>query len=293
MGPVSGIGITTAAQLAAADAAAQRTANRNGSWRPDQGFSGDHGIRITLRKERGVTTGDVLRVPFRFPVPVMDDFSRGHTFNWSTYDTLRLGQRSRPDGKQLLILPLDTMFPSRAVQHAMTGVTVWDGVADPQGMLRELEWIAGIASGSQPQVFRLILDQPSMWGKDALVNMLATLTVVQPTQKTNEPGTEYVSLSFLEFNEDVANRKQRSRASGPLTYTLRSGDTLYEIAKKSPFHAASAWRTIAKANGITGVSPGSASELAAWAKKHHKTAIVIPSLAMNALSGSAVVRGSL
>jgi hypothetical protein len=135
----------------------------------------------------------------------------------------------------------------------------------------------GITQGSQPEIFRLVLAQPAVWGNTPIINMLATLTALQPLQKQDEVGTEYLSATFLEWGPDEEiQRKQRPVSHGKTKWKLKQGDTLYEIAKKSHWHRASAWRTVAKANGIKGVAPSSAAELAAWAKKHHKKELTIP-----------------
>jgi hypothetical protein len=83
----------------------------DGTWRPDQPFSGD-GLKVTLRAAHGVTDPKVLKVPLRFQAPVTDDFSRAFSFPWSTYDTLRAGQRSRPMGAELLSIPVATLLMS-------------------------------------------------------------------------------------------------------------------------------------------------------------------------------------
>jgi hypothetical protein len=57
-------------------------------------------------------------------------------------------------------------------------------------------------------------------------------------------------------------------------YTLRGGDTLYRIALRM-YKRHGAWRQIADANGIRGVSPDDADELAAWAKRHDRTSLRI------------------
>jgi hypothetical protein len=253
----------------------------DGSARPDIGFSGD-GLRITMRFERGVTRGDVLAVPFRFQVPVINDFVRSYVFTWATYDTLRSGQRSRPQGRQLQQLPIDTMLMDQPTADATSKVVVWRGATDPQDLIRELLGIAGMLPGREPQPFRLVVDQPAVWGSTPLINSLATLTALQATQKSGEVGTEYLSATFLEYDETQVGRNQQASGGqrpaqhGDTKYTLRAGDTLYSIATHSHFHQASAWKKIAGANGISGVSASSATELAAWAKRHHKTAITIP-----------------
>lgn len=252
-------------------------ANRDGTWRSRRSFNGEAGLKITMRAEKGITDDKVLKVPFRFQVPVMGDFSRPYRFNWSTYDTLRLGQRPRPQGRQLLELSIDTLLLDVAATAGSTGVVVWDGTADPQKMLTELRWIMGDLPGSEAQVFRLTVSQDAVWGPHMLVNGLAALTALTPTQKSQEVGSEYVSATFLEIPDDLAvGQKQRPTKKGPASHRLADGDTLYEIAKNSQLRRASAWRQVADANGIKGVSPGDADELKAWAKRHHKKTLKIP-----------------
>lgn len=251
---------------------------KNGLWRPDAQFTRGDGLKVTLRNERGLTDRDVLRVPFRFQVPPTGDFQRPYRVSYSTYDTLRLGQRPRLQGRQLLEISLDTMFLDGPAADGTSGVVVWDAIADPQNMLRELRWVMGERRGSEAQVFRLVISQQAVWGNNTLVDMLAVLTALTPTQKADSVGTEYVSATFLEWPEDmdIDRKRQRPAKNGATTHKLRHDDTLYEIAKKSHFRRASAWQLIAKANGIKGVSPGDDDELRAWAKRHHKTKLKIP-----------------
>jgi hypothetical protein len=249
----------------------------NGLWRPDMPFHGAFGVRIVMRHEPGVTKGDILRVPFRFQTPSLNSLDRPYQYTWATYDTIRVGQKARPFGRQLLTVQVNTMFMDGPSADASQGVVIWPHRAEPQRMLEELRWIMGYEDKSEADVFRLVLSQPAVWGSQPLVNMLATLITVEPVQQQDEIGTEYVGVTFQEFpvDEEIA-RKQRPQAYGATRWTLRAGDTLYEIAKKSHWHQPSAWKTIAKANGIIGVSPSSAGELEAWAKKHHKTQLSIP-----------------
>lgn len=261
---------------------ASRGEYKNGLWRPDMPFSASFGVRIVMRREPGVTKSDILRVPFRFQTPSMSDLDRAYEYDWATYDTVRVGQKSRPQGRQLLEVQINTMFMDGPAAHASQGAVIWRGPAEPQRMLGELRWIMGYERGSTADVFRLVLSQPAVWGSVAIVNMLATIITVEPVQHQDEIGTEYVGITFLEFplDEEIA-RKQRPQAQGATRWTLHTGDTLYEIAKKSAWHQPSAWKTIAKANGITGVSPSSFEELSAWATKHHKTVLTIPAKGRN------------
>lgn len=253
---------------------------KDGSWRPDAPYNSGDGLKVTLRREPGVTEKGFLRVPFRFQVPPIGDFSRAYKTTYATYGTLRLGKRPRLDGRELDEISFDTMFMDAAAANASSGLVVWNVVQDPQRMIRELRWLMGHID-DEPRIFRLTISQQAVWGNSPLVNMLAVLTAVSPTQKGDSIGTEYVSLSFMEWPEDLeaARKGQRAAKASATTHTLQKGDTLYEIAKKSHFKRASAWKTIAKANGITGVKAGSDEQLAKWAKRHNKKKLKIPAKA--------------
>jgi hypothetical protein len=247
----------------------------DGTWRPDTPFTRHDGLKVTMRHSPGLTRRGVLAVPLRFQVPPIGDFQRPYQFNWSTYDTISAGQRSRPMGSQLLEVSFGTMLMDRLAAEASSGVVVWSGAPDPQRMLDELRYIAGMhpQSRDRPSPFRLTVTQQAVWDAP-VINMIATLTSVQPTQQAGDVATESLSLTFLEYPES-ATAAQRRADKPERIHTLRAGDDLYELAKRY-LHRASSWRLIAGANGIRGVSPGSASELAKWAAKHHKPTLVIP-----------------
>jgi hypothetical protein len=249
----------------------------DGSWRPDTPFLTSDGLKVTLRRAAHLTPNGILKTPMRFQVPPMGDFGRPRQYNWSTFDTIAAGQHSRPMGAQLEQIAVDTMLMDRLAAEATSGIVVWDGAPYPQRILKELYFIAGVDDDRKGPAapFRLTISQPAIWGAP-VVDMVATLTDVTPTQRSGHIATEFVSLSFLRYGELAAGEQRRHQR--PATkHTLTDNDTLYKIAIKF-LHQASKWRTLADHNGITGVSPDSASELAAWAKKHHKTQLKIPTI---------------
>lgn len=258
-------------------ARAQRAVD--GSWRPDLPFTGSDGLKVTLRAASGVTDPKVLTVPLRLQAPVTDDLSRSYQHPWSPYDTIRLGQRSRPMGPQLLELQISTLLLDEPAQDASDGVVVWPYAPEPQKVLAELRYLAGIGpAGKRGKAtpFRLTISQPVVWDDDEIVNMLAVLTRVEAAQKAGSVGTEYVTLTFLEFEEDeLARRRQPREQQTARVHVLKTTDTLYALATAF-YHQPSAWKQIATANGISGVLPNSAADLAAWAKRHSKKQLSIP-----------------
>lgn len=248
----------------------------DGTWRPNTPFNSAAGLKVTMRRSAGLTPDDVLRVPLRFQVPPTGDHRRSYRFNWSTWDTISSGQRARPMGAQLLELQVDTMLLDDLAANASRGVVVWDGAADPQRMLAELRYIAGVDEDRRGPAcpFRLVVSQPAIW-PDPVVSMVAVLTAIEPNQQAGSLATEYLSATFLQYPDENVKGEQRPRSVEKRTHTLVDRDTLHALAT-TLLHQASLWQDIAKSNGISGVSPSSASDLAAWAKKHHKTTLVIP-----------------
>jgi hypothetical protein len=276
-GPVTDDVVFGASVLAALNAGTSRR-TRDGSWRPDKPFLTGDGLKVTMRRAAGLTPEDVLTVPLRFQVPPTGDLARAYHFSWGTWDTVSAGQQARPGGRQLLEVSIDTLLMDRLAADASSGVVVWDGAADPQRMLEELRWIAGVddAARGPAAAFRLVINQPAVWPKP-IVNMVAVLTAVEPRQQAGSLATEYLSATFMQLPPEEVQRRQRTTSKPKVTHTLAGGDTLYALAVRY-VHQASLWRNIAAANGITGVSPHSAADLAAWAKRHHKRKLVIPTV---------------
>lgn len=256
---------------------AQRPARRHplasGKWRPNHRFASSGGLKLTMRAEPHLTDPLRLRVPLRFQTPSIGDLARPEDFNHATYDTLAAGQRSRPMGDQLQQVSVQTMLLDPVAQNfSDRALVAWPFAPDPQAVLEELRCIAGMRRAWAPTPFRLVLENAAVWDRP-IVNMTAWLTHIEPTQKGGEVGTEYLTATFLECIPDSVGRRQRRRR--PRSHRLEGGDTLYGLATRY-YHRPSFWTKIEKANGIRGVTPGSASELAAWAKKHHKSELAIP-----------------
>jgi len=241
----------------------------SGSWRPDKPFDGDDGVKITLRREPGMTPAGMLKVPFRFQAPPLDSIQRRWAFDWQTANTVAAGEQGREAGPLLDRLAFQTMFLDEDLRWL-----VWTGSLDVQRLLDELHALL-----DAPAPFRLTLGQPALWGPKPLVNMIAVFTSITPEQRGGEIGTEYTGVEFMELKRQrLEQRSSRSRpgaSSVPRREPIRKGDTLYKMALRA-YKQMSKWRTITAANGITGVSPDDADELARWAKRHDRTTLRIP-----------------
>lgn len=241
---------------------------KDGAWRPNLPFNGHDGLKITLRREPGLTPAGFLKVPFRFQAPPLDTFGRPWNFDWATSNTIAAGEQPREAGAQLDRISFQTLFLDEELQWL-----VWVGTLDVQRMLTELRGIL-----MEPAPFRLTIGQPALWGPRPLVNMTAAFTAITPEQRGGELGTEYASVEFIEVPRQRLQRQARKRPSAadtPRRHTLRKGDTLYRIALKA-YKRKSLWTKISKANGMKGVSPDDAGELAKWAKAHGRKTLKVP-----------------
>lgn len=256
-----------------------RHAGTDGSWRPDTDFTNALGLLVKLEREHGLTSEAVLKVPLRLQTPVIGDLQRDAQTTWQTYQTIQDGQRAVYGGPNLLSLPLQVLLLDRVAQDsASPEVIAWADRPDPQSVLRELRIIAGLdpafVKKFPPTPFRLTIGQPAIWGGTPIVRNTFTLTRVAPTIQRSTLGEEMVDLTFQQWVSNDIDQMQQPQPTR--TYRLKRRDTLYGIAT-AMYHRASLWKTIARANGISaGVKPNSAPQLAAWAKKHHKTQLKIP-----------------
>lgn len=245
----------------------------SGGWRDDEGFRPSEAIKVTLRAERGVTPPELLTVPFRFQCPPVDRFGRPQRWDYPTQDTLRAGQQLGRGAKSLDVVSFSTMFLD--LDEGQPWIT-WDGSFDAQRLLQEL-----IAIGDRLAGFRLTIGQPALWGPRPLVNMVAVLTSLSPEQRAGAVGTEYTDV---EFTARGRQRLTRSRARRPKSsshvrrHRRVHGDTLYALARHYYEGQSSLWSAIAKANGITNVSPESSEALEDWAAAHHHQTLTIPAV---------------
>ena len=251
----------------------------NGSWRPDTPFVSDAGLQITMSKAVNLTPPGILDVPLRFQVPVTDDLTRPFRHNWATQDTLSAGQFSRKQGAQLLEIQINTILMDRLTAEGSSGLVVWNGAHDPESMVEELRFISGTDRERRGPAapFRLVIAQPQVWNKPS-VDMVASLTTLDVTQRSQEIASEGLSMTFLEYAEPEGQRARRGGggvvSSGPGQNQPIKG-SLYTMATVH-LGRGSRWREIAKANGIKNAAPNSAVWLASWAKANHKTQLWVP-----------------
>lgn len=235
--------------------------------RPDVQPFGE-GLKVRLARVDGLTEEDVLPYPFYFQVPPLEEFSIEGTAAWSDYDTLRLGQRSRPGGEQLRTVTFGSLFVDWDAPWM-----VWhpgEGGWDAGELTKELFDIMDACTPFELFVHYVDLrDRPEF-------HHLASLRSVRSVERAGEPDAKYVDVQFVEYERMRLRRNSRDRTpEKDRKHTLRSTDTLRGIALRY-YGEGMAWRRIASANGIRGVSSESATELASWARKHSRKTLKIP-----------------
>lgn len=158
-----------------------------------------------MRSWPGLTSTAVLRSPFMFQCPPLDNFDEEMAFNHNDFMTAFGGERSRPAGVQLENYAFDTLFvddiPSWSLQQ--------DSIPHLILVKRELR---DIQNAGTP--FHLIVHQLPLWGYYD-VSCLATLRSMRPSQKAGESDARYFSLSFKEYRDmRVDQRKLTGGAVG-------------------------------------------------------------------------------
>lgn len=268
-GGSSGIVVLPFVSIASTFGGVTPSETASGAWRHDKPFDGDDGLKITLRHEPGMTPAGMLKVPFRFQAPPLDSLQRPWTYAWDTSGTVSAGEQARENGPQLDRVSFQTMFLDEELEWM-----VWAGSLNVQRMLDELRALL-----DAPAPFRLTIGQPALWGPRPLVSMIAVFTSITAEERGGEVGTEYTSVEFLEVKrqrlQQQSGRTRPGAASVLRRHDLRKGDTLYRVSLDA-YKRHGEWRRIADANGIQGVTPDDAGELATWAKRHSRSSLRIP-----------------
>lgn len=189
------------------------------------------GMRVILAPIPGLTKKGIMvdgsgkPRSFRFQIPPLESFTRSLAFAHSDYDTLRLGQHSRPGGKQLesirfqtLIVDMDVpwaVYPNTQEFNRTFGPgysTLRDEMWNLLNITDQLEEI--LESGSP---VKLYAGQPVLWqggggesGWD--VNMPVTLRSLNIEERAGEPDARYIDVEFVEYRSLKLNRRRLGKA---------------------------------------------------------------------------------
>ena len=227
----------------------RRNRRQKTEWYPQ--FDGTDGLRVSLHRIRKHTARNILKEPFRFQVPPLENFSWEQAFNWTDYDTIEEGTFSRKGGRALRVVSFETMFLDYAMPWTMWAIQpddpAWEGVPDPLAATQDLRQIMN--SGTP---FRLIVNQPRLWGDAPDIEMNATLRNVRVEQRAGEVDARYTNVEFVEWRDVDLHGKRKGHHRGlPTRHKIdkHTNRTLRDLGKKY-YGEASGWRRIVPANKV-------------------------------------------
>lgn len=211
------------------------------------------GLRIRLSSIAGVTDKSVLRTPYYFQCPPMDDFARTHSFNHSKY-TAMAGEFVRPSGRALTPLSFRTIVVE-------WGAFVVEFNYDLPALVGSL-----IEINEAGTPFDLLVAH--RYNEEAEIHMDAVLESVTVTETAGEQDARYLDLQFSEYRDPTTKRKgkkkpRRGRSALPFTIRLSKDGTWsspVKVRAKAPLtlekiavsaYGKASWaKHVAKANGI-------------------------------------------
>jgi hypothetical protein len=215
------------------------------------------GMHVVLTRVDGVTDEGLLETPYVFQLPPLEEFRAGEQFNFNDYDTLRVGQHSRPIGRALATVDFQTLFLDWDATYAIAVTNNPAGFApDPRALAGDLREL--LRSGT---AFWLWCGHPILYD-DPEVAMYATLRTLQFTEKAGEPDARYADVSFTEWRAADIERSQRGKQL-PTTHVVGrpppgNPQTLRSLAVYYYNGRSSLWKLIKKANGLSNYGPETA-----------------------------------
>lgn len=199
------------------------------------------GLSVVLRPIRGLTRRGLLRHPFHFQVPPLDEFGWDVAHGWSDYEAIRKGQFSRSGSRQLrtmtlrsLVVDYNPSWASWAGGHRHMGggdltpghapLRVTDPLGNPTGTTsgangaQPMQEPGGIAPNPRRVAdqltrlchagtpMRLIVWNRALYNKPD-VDMPITLRSVSVRERAGEPDSRYFNLTFTEYREAQQERR--------------------------------------------------------------------------------------
>jgi hypothetical protein len=214
------------------------------------------GLRVILSPIDGVTPASLMKKPFLFQAPPLNDFTEEMAYNHGDYMTAFSGERSRPMGRQLETINLSTLWLDDGSRDHAPDWALVKKAKDPIVVKNQLK--ALLYAGSP---MWLMIHQMPLWHRYDL-KVMVTIRSFTSQEKEGENDARYFNFQFREWRTtDVRTKGQgatRNRV-GPhgTNVTVKNlppnRDTLYELAKYY-YGSASQWKVIAKANGLTNIT---------------------------------------
>lgn len=187
---------------------------------------------------------------FHFPVNPFN-YSADHDKKYNTVEIVDVGEVDAVDkGTKIQKISFDTMFPRGYDSYCR-----YQDIPDPKDVMEKLKkW------QEQAQPLRLIIDGVGL-------NELVIIDTMPEKEEPGEIGDKYITMNFRTYKEVKVELYKPSSSSTSLqnnrtaaattkgTYVVKSGDNLWNIAKKY-YGDGSKWQTIYDKNkSVVGSNP--------------------------------------
>lgn len=225
------------------------------------------GMRLIFAPVKGESPMSLFQDgPFVFQCPPLEEFLEQFAYNHADFMTAYAGERSRPQGRQLETIQFDTLWLDDGSRNHAPDWAIVKKAVDPIAAKSRLK--ALLYSGKP---IWMLAHQMPVWHKYDL-RMKVTLRSVTSMEKSGELDARYFGIQVREWRDSELQEKKldgsdakggkphgadaRERVLGRvLVATLPAReDSLYGLATEY-YGSVTMWRSIAKANGITGVGP--------------------------------------
>lgn len=190
----------------------------------------------------------------QLPVNPLEDLTFSTSVDSKTYDIVSIGEVTKIGNRKLIDVDIKSIFTNKGYSFTV--------VENPKLAIDYVNMIYKLLNDKKPVRFVVTGDKTD-------INMLCSITSFKHTQKFGEEGEYYYTLELKEYREYKAKKvviqkpaPQAKAAAKPVaqpvpqrpadppqvrTHTVRSGDTLWGIAKKY-YGNGSKYTTIYNAN---------------------------------------------
>lgn len=215
------------------------------------------GLRVRFSRIPGRTTTRALAAPIYLPV-VLDQLDIEEEFAWTDYSTVSDGDFAIPSGGAdpaeaftLREFDLDTLtIDWEAPWLVEKGV-------DGDFLRAELYRLARSKTPFAVYSTLKFGGPPEIGGPSEVAEMNARITRLARSLRHGESDTRYLTISLADWRDPAVERagdlegRNEGRNKLPLVHKLDVGESLYDLSRRY-YGDYEGWRTIAKANGLSG-----------------------------------------
>lgn len=182
------------------------------------------GMHVELAAAKGYTRPGLLKLPYRFQVPPTEAFTRQLAYAHTDFDTVRAGQHSRPQARQLQVVSFQTLvvdwdatfavWPRGRAVERMSMVDRYELF----NVLHLTETLEHVLESGTP--VRLRAGMPYLWDQYD-VEGLYTLRNLTIEERGGEPDARYLDVELHEYRPLQLRRRSYGRAGRETTRSER------------------------------------------------------------------------